>query len=170
MLIYPGTKGGSHIANAEMLKLVQMKMAPLIREGNLNSDDVAAMVQDFERQKETIDFTRGHRRNIILHCEGTQTVAVKPDEVDQIFGTAFDKGLEALLVEIRSLVRLGKDFGILFCGGSFGSPGLRNRVNSELKRVRTGNVTVRHAFLNMFEQELHPYGILQAPLSDVHAD
>lgn len=143
------------MANAKMLKTGKDRMAPLIREGRLDTTNIAAMLQDFKRQKQRLDFTE--QPFFILHSEGPQTLAIRPDEIDQILGSAFNIGLQVLVGEVQKLRKIGKDFVVLLCGGSFGYPGLVKQVTSKLGRFEKGSPKVKHAFLSQLDQEPYPY-------------
>lgn len=51
-----GTSGGSQLANTRALKLVHQKLAVLSHVMKLAPGEVAALMEDFERQKLDLDF------------------------------------------------------------------------------------------------------------------
>ncbi|KAI0529847.1 hypothetical protein GGR58DRAFT_495482 [Xylaria digitata] len=60
-------------------------------------------------------------------------------------------GLKLLKTELYRILKLGEDFGVLFCGGSFCNPGLQNVVKAMMTELRTEgeklNISVTHSFL-----------------------
>lgn len=62
------------------------------------------------------------RRMITLQKHSATGIAIKPQRLQNIFGNAFDRGLEALAQELRILIDIGRDFDILSLGGSISSP------------------------------------------------
>ena len=118
-------------------------------------------MQDFERQKKSLDYEEYIRKDklVTLHGRGTQVVLLEPEMLKDIFGVAFDTGLKALREELRCVFDLKKSFVVLFLGGSYMNPGLYNKVKVEMEewvaRGRSIGVTIKYAFLSDFENR--PY-------------
>lgn len=107
--------------------------------GKLPSGEIAAYVQDWERKKQTIDYEAyvRDRQQITLHGKGAgPSITVDAEEMAPFFRRAFDGGLAALQQELDYLIELGRDFDILFLGGSFSNPGLRAVVEALIARKR----------------------------------
>lgn len=81
------------------------------------------------------------------------------DSLLSVFHLAFKDGLRALETQIKHIQSLGKEFAILFMGGSLRIPGLRNKVADLVARLgsqqRSGvGGQIRHGFLRV--TDYHP--------------
>lgn len=152
-----GTRGGSHVANSEVLKILQEKLGGLLRHGKLKVGELAALIESFEREKKDLDYDTAIRNDelVILHGLGTRTLSIEAWRLQRIFSLAFSAGYRALMTQIKSLHSLGKDFGILLTGGSFGNPALRRRVEMLIQKL-TANCSVKIEYEFLADSEAHP--------------
>lgn len=105
--------------------------------------DLAKYLLDFERQKRDRSFNYGdiirRKKTIQLHVQdGPQLrVDLNHKQIKQIFETAFEKGLEVLKHEMKSVLSNSKDIVVLFTGGSYLSRGLRDQVEDIMQDFQT---------------------------------
>lgn len=153
-----GKRGGSHGSNEEVLTFLQKEFEPLISIGKLPEGELAAFLLDFERQKRSLNYDQAIRdgRRVILHGRTTRHIIIDPRRLSKIFGSAFDKGMEALVKQIKMLIPLGKDFVVLCLGGSFSNPGLVDRMKAAIEDTASDaelhGASVRLAFLSAEQQ------------------
>lgn len=111
------------------------------------------LVQDFERQKEGLDFEHYVRSNVLITLHGLRgrAVVIEPKELKSAFASAFDQGLKALRQEVLRNIDVGRNFVILLAGGSYLSPGLYNKVNEMIEGLievgKSAGITMRHWFV-----------------------
>lgn len=128
-----------------------------MRETDISPGKIAAFLQDFKQQKQELHYKEfiHNKRLITLHGRSCPNLVVEPERLSRVFSDAFAAGKKVLAKEIQ---RLGKDFRILFMGGSSQYPGLQDSIASivsEAKAASGRDINIRHAFLA--DQEAHPY-------------
>lgn len=133
----------------DMIK-TQLEANPRSRPG-----DLAYLLEQYEALKHKLDH-RNMTGPLILHTADDRCmVAISQEALSNAFDNAFSEALRPgglLDVEMRTLLDLGEDFAIVFCGGSFMSSVLRRRVEERLDDwnsiARNKGVVIRHCFLS----------------------
>lgn len=94
-----GTRGGSHVANSEVLKIPQEKLGALLQHGKLKVGELAALIKSFEREKKDLDYDTAIRNDelVILHGLGTRTLSIEAWRLQRIFSRAFSARYQALM-------------------------------------------------------------------------
>lgn len=150
LIFETGTSGGSHVANSEVLKIVQGELAGLVEAGNYTTGEIATFLQDFERQKLDLDYEEYIRggRLVVLHGQALGTILLAPEALDKCFTAAFGDGEKALKTMIHTVAKYRRDFAVLLMGGSFQSPTQRRHVIEICEEAnRKHNVVIKHAFM-----------------------
>ncbi|KAI1133248.1 hypothetical protein F5Y10DRAFT_228590 [Nemania abortiva] len=145
-----GAQGGSDVCNHAVESIMEREHLALFANRNLISrSQLAALMADFERKKKSFDYTLN---NEVLELEGGKaTVLLRAEQVRKVFKNAFAEGMKLLGNELTRMIRLGHDFAVLFCGGSYQNPGLHREVEGLMERTRTAGrrkgVKIQYTFL-----------------------
>ncbi|KAI0448257.1 hypothetical protein F5B21DRAFT_510354 [Xylaria acuta] len=89
----------------------------------------------------------------LIGSDRRKVVVLTLEHLQNVFCAAFAKGVDVFQTEIWRLVLLGKDFAVVFCGGSYFSLWLRRVVGEYMEEVkikasqRKKPVQVRYVFL-----------------------
>lgn len=138
---------------------MEKKLAVFIRAGKLAEGELGAYLQDFERQKRDMDYDQFIRdgKSITLHGIDSPNVLLETKHLVEIFETAFGAGQQAVAQVMKMLGDLGKNFAVLYTGGSFSNPGLRNRSHRQTRILAQDYplTVIQHAFLD--DHDRHPY-------------
>lgn len=128
-----GVQGGSHMANEAVRQMITTALGPHLPPG-----EVAALVNDFERQKCQYDWTAADPEDgLVLRGRSPRvTIPLLPSVLQGVFNGAFSNGLHILVEEIGRVMRLRCDFAVVLCGGSYFNKGLRMRVAEVMARSR----------------------------------
>lgn len=122
------------------------------------------MLRDFEEQKHRLDWESKIEKDeaVTLHGQGSRTMGIPAASLLSVFHLAFEDGLQALETQIKHLQSLGKQFTILFMGGSLRIPGLRKKVTALVARLEAQHNDrpaawphIRYTFLH--DTEYYPY-------------
>ncbi|KAI1421249.1 hypothetical protein F5Y12DRAFT_38789 [Xylaria sp. FL1777] len=145
-----GSQGGSHVSNGIIQEHVRSQLRAHVPQG-----EFATIMQRFEEQKWSLDYTHQTKPIVLIGNNPRFTVHIAPVHIRNAFEKAFQRGLQVLKAEISRIVRLGKDFAVVFCGGSYCSPGLRQQVDDIMsgivKDASKKKIRVEHAFLANFD-------------------
>ncbi|KAK7937275.1 uncharacterized protein PG986_014143 [Apiospora aurea] len=159
--IATGSKGGSNTVNEIVDIEIRKKLWRHIYEQNLAPGQLAAMSRNFDRRKRELDYARGIAP-ITFTCK---TVEGGADTVDVVIGgyviraaieAAFNPGIELIKKEIERVTNLGKDFAVLFCGGSYMNPGLWHATSKMMEGIRK-NAKKRNIVVNWAFMRTEPY-------------
>lgn len=151
-----GAQGGSNISNSELRPWIRKQL-----EAHAAPGELAYLMKRFEEEKWELDYTdkdasitlRGKdpRTNIILTSHRVKAACAK----------AFSAGLQALKEAVRILLALGKDFVVIFCGGSYCNPGLRRTITAYMEKVqgsaRREGSQVRFRFLANYDSSWYVF-------------
>lgn len=146
-----GAQGGSGLSNDAVRGVVETNLAPLEKHGQLRAGELAAILLDFEKQKRRLNYVTNTEALILRGNDPYRTFPLRPDTIRQAFRTAFEDGLQLLQRELQRVLHLGKDFTVLFCGGSFCNAGLYTEVQQMMTRIdheaRGRGITAKSTFL-----------------------
>lgn len=117
--------------------------------------DLAFLLQQYEAMKHNLDH-HATKEPLALHTADDRCmVVISQEALSNAFDNAFSESLRPgglLDVELRSLLELGEDFAVVFCGGSFMSVALRRRVEEKIRHwnviASASGVLIRHCFLS----------------------
>lgn len=107
---------------------------------------IAAYIQDFETQKADIDYEDDDEEDlnvtlILRKGRGRKNRAfaidLEPAEIKSAFHCAFDAGINMINETSRFVLGLGKEFGVLCCGGSSSNRGFRSKIGKDIESLRT---------------------------------
>lgn len=124
----------------------------------------------FEKCKWAVDY-RHCEDKITLTCNDERfRVKVSPQELRDAF-QCFDKPIEVLKTELNRVLSNGRDFVVVFAGGSFSQPGLRSAMSDyiasfEADAVKSSCVVVKHLFLE--RHDTNWYVLQPAPTYYMH--
>ncbi|KAJ8129064.1 hypothetical protein O1611_g4570 [Lasiodiplodia mahajangana] len=151
----PGAIGGSHSCNDAIRHLIRTQLAP-----HLPLTQVALLMRRFEEEKGRLDpdnlpvGLNGNPQPLrLIGTDPRFNVILSPYDIQSAYHTAFNKSLRVFRREIGRLLALGKDFAVVFCGGSYHSPWLHRVVAQYMEKVKNDAAIgekpfrVRYAFL-----------------------
>ncbi|KAI0103270.1 hypothetical protein GGR51DRAFT_524426, partial [Nemania sp. FL0031] len=151
----PGAIGGSHSCNDAIRHLIRTQLAP-----HLPLAQVALLMRRFEEEKGRLDpdnlpvGLNGNPQPLrLIGTDPRFNVILSPYDIQSAYHTAFNKSLRVFRKEIGRLLALGKDFAVVFCGGSYHSPWLHRVVAQYMEKVKNDAAIgekpfrVRYAFL-----------------------
>ncbi|KAK7698825.1 hypothetical protein SLS64_012176 [Diaporthe eres] len=153
---------GLHTANNQVRRIVESVLQRVRgKGGTVERGDLAKYLLDFDSQKRDRGFNYAdyvqQRRDLTLRANnGPQLrIDLTHEQIQKIFGAAFDEGIAAVRAEARRPLSENTDLAVLFCGGSYLSPGLRSEVESVMQDAREeashDRARVTYRFLWSFE-------------------
>ncbi|KKY30882.1 hypothetical protein UCDDA912_g09170 [Diaporthe ampelina] len=155
--------GGSYTANNQVQRIIKSVLQRVRgKGGTVKRGNLAKYLLDFNSQKRDRGFNYDNyvqqRRDLTLRANnGPQLrIDLSHEQIQKIFGAAFDEGIAAVRAEARRPLSENTDLAVLFCGGSYLSPGLRSEVESVMQDVREeashDRARVTYRFLGSFER------------------
>lgn len=139
-----GAQGGSDTVNTEMKRITRKKLRAMAKDGRIHLEpgDLAAYIQSWEEQKFDLNFDEGTDEDLTVFLWGkrrTRTIQldIRPDEIREAFQKALKKTLATLRNNHQLVLGMGRDFAILYCGGTPENPGVRSilrRDTAELQK------------------------------------
>lgn len=108
---------------------------------DLQEDELAAVMKDFEEQKWGYDFDIEAQGLTLRGTKPWIVVCLSAVELHQAFKRVFRAGLKALKTLLSRVLQYGTDFAVIFCGGSFCSPGLWREVETLMADLRVVTAT-----------------------------
>ncbi|KAK8109211.1 hypothetical protein PG984_015012 [Apiospora sp. TS-2023a] len=158
--ISTGSKGGSNTANELVDLQIREKLKKHIREQNLLLGELAGIPKKFERCKKMYNY-QSVVPPLSINCKvdnrrkDAVEVIIGGDQIKKAMKAAFSPGINLIKKEVKRVTELGKDFAVLFCGGSYVNKGLWAETNEMMKKIREevakqGN-NVQWAFLRTEE-------------------
>ncbi|KAK8022754.1 hypothetical protein PG993_013521 [Apiospora rasikravindrae] len=135
-----GSRGGSNTINALVEEQIRRKLQRHIHDRNLPSGQLAAMSLEFDRRKREFNHVTGVQP-ITFTCnldgDKTEKIVIGGDVMKMALKAAFSPGLKLVKKEVRRAIGLGKDFAVIFCGGSYVNPGLWDQTKSMMETMRS---------------------------------
>lgn len=142
--------------NSEMKKVIRNQLRSAVEKGDIRPGDIAAYVQDFERQKLRLNYVDGtdDQLNIVLQTNEpsrTPPVPVDSAQVKRCFHRSFSQGQRIIRITNECALELGSDFVVLYCGGSPSNPGYQSIITKDMtkmqSRAEAKGRNVRYTFL-----------------------
>ncbi|KAI0506700.1 hypothetical protein F5B22DRAFT_622952 [Xylaria bambusicola] len=147
-----GVQGGSDMTNDRIRRWIQDHyLRPLIRAGQVKEGELAALLQDFEEKKRRLNYLQCTESLNLRGNDPYMTIPIPPEQIQKAFAVTFEDGLKLLKRELSRMVRLKRDFSVLFAGGSYCNPGLYRTVKGIMEETKQDavpeNVQINYAFL-----------------------
>lgn len=159
-----GSRGGSHLMNQRVREFILPQLHDLA--GDALEGEVAHIMQQFEREKRTLDYTR-HRKAVTF--TGTYphiVVRLSPAELQDAGNIAFDTSLETIEAELEKVAALGRDLVVLSTGDSFCQPGMRRQFDAIIRRIQRADAMQDCQFKHGRLQEFDPHWYVPPPRPD----
>ncbi|KAI0520729.1 hypothetical protein F5B22DRAFT_644478 [Xylaria bambusicola] len=146
-----GTLGGSYLSNDRVKGYIERA----IKTPDWPSGELAVLLRRFEERKRVLD-AQSHNENIVLiGSHPNRAVWLSPKRIQRYICAAFDSGIKVLESEVERLLKLGRDFAVVLCGGSYCNPGHLRHVQHCLDyaqiRARRKGIRLKHAVLANFD-------------------
>lgn len=148
-----GSAGGSQISN-DMVKWIITEEL----KGRWTPDEVVNFVTQFETVKNRLDPDRLPAGKLKLFADECRSqVILTQEHLKRVYNAAYEKSLEILRDMVSKLAKHGRDFVVIFCGGSYQSPWLSRVVREfmddmEAEALQSDPPTkIRHAFLTDYD-------------------
>lgn len=88
-------------------------------------------------EKRSLDWTKTPLKTITLHSNNSMSrFPILPKLLKDIFKEAFQAGLDCLQQMGINMLRLKRDFAVVFCGGSYFDKGLRSRAEGVVAQLK----------------------------------
>ncbi|KAI0454747.1 hypothetical protein F5B21DRAFT_503993 [Xylaria acuta] len=144
-----GALGGSQLSNTAIKEIVRRELRKM--SGVVPPEEFSRLMYRFEECKWAVDYRCNQQKITLTGNDERFRVKIYPHQFKQVF-QCFDGPIKVLREELERILRLGKDFVVLFAGGSFSQPGLRNTVDEfmdayETDALRSDNIHMKHTFL-----------------------
>lgn len=142
--------------NQIIKKFLGRKLRALEKKGyvELRSGDLAAYVLDFEERKPGLGFLDGGPINLYgRQTNQTFSPSLKEHERREAFYGAFGKSLDIVERAIRRVINMGRDFAVLFCGGSSANRCLQGILRERMEQFKSdaqqeSGITMNSEFLS----------------------
>ncbi|KAI1733583.1 hypothetical protein F4680DRAFT_454818 [Xylaria scruposa] len=143
-----GTQGGSDVVNHTVRDIIKDEF-----KGTISNANLAELMTDFDEQKKIFDHTVKSEDMILQGRKSKVNISLNQRQVRGAFNHAFRPGVGLLKEELRRMSKIGRDFAVLFCGGSYRHEGLYNEVSEIMLRtqdaeLKNNNIKVRFASIN----------------------
>lgn len=116
-----------------MKRIARAKLQAMADDGRIHLEpgDLAAYIQSWEEQKFDLNFDEGTDEDLTVFLWGKKRTRslqldIRPDETREAFRKALRKTLKTLRKNHQLVLRMGRDFAILYCGGTPENPGVRS--------------------------------------------
>lgn len=116
-----------------MKSITRRKLRAMAQDGRiaLEPGDLAAYIQSWEEQKFDLNFDEGTDEDLTVFLWGkkrTRSVQldIQPSEIRDAFQKALRMTLKAVRKNHQLVLKMGRDFAILYCGGTPENPGVRS--------------------------------------------
>lgn len=137
-----GTQGGSDVANHIARDIIEQKHLKHLSEHTVLKGDLADIMTDFDDKKKRFDYTDNQASLTLRGGSPVFEITLTPEQSRKPFETAFLHGIQLLKQQLQRMLNLGRDFAVLFCGGSYCNPGLYNVVGKMMRDAEAvGNKT-----------------------------
>lgn len=127
-----GVTGGSHLTNERVGQVIrdQLESQP-IKEGY-----VAELLAQYDSVKHSLDWLNMTAALTLHTSDDRAEILITPVTIQNIFTDTFGPGLRLLEAEIQRVFKLGENFAIIFCGGSYVNKGLGRKARECLDKYR----------------------------------
>lgn len=148
-----GAQGGSQMINEYIRQYIKDKeMEAHLTWQIIEEGDIASLLQDFDRQKRNLNYNQlPNSTGILLQSTRGRSIVIPNDEIRRAFEITYQAGLELLKKELDRMTQLGRDFTVLFAGGSFKNPGLCHKAKTIMDEWRNDeearDISMNYVFL-----------------------
>ncbi|KAI1364575.1 hypothetical protein F5Y08DRAFT_339490 [Xylaria arbuscula] len=148
-----GVQGGSQMTNDWIRRFIieGQYTGSLVSGRQLEEGDLAVLLQDYEEKKKKLNYLECPEALALRGKTLNVAIFIPRDRIQEAFDLAYREGLKLLKQELSRITRLGKDFAVLFAGGSFCNRGLYNTAKAimeEAQRVAEArNIKIEYAFI-----------------------
>ncbi|KAI0097200.1 hypothetical protein GGR51DRAFT_566746 [Nemania sp. FL0031] len=143
-----GAQGGSDASNSLAHGVILREHVDKLRSSKAKNP-LAAYMADFEEKKKTFNYTQG--QDLYIHDRESGLIQFPGPIIREVFESAFADGFQLLDDEFSRMLKLGRHFAVLFCGGSYNNPGLYEKTSDLMKKVqakgRRKGVQIHYTFL-----------------------
>lgn len=99
--------------------------------------ELAALLNNFELEKRTLDWTMNPLPTITLHGNiSSSKFSIPADLLKPIFKSTFQGGLDCLQEMGQNMLAFKQDFAIVLSGGSYYDRGLRKQVKDIVRQLQ----------------------------------
>lgn len=128
---------------------------------DIPSDEFTRLMERFEESKWKVDYRSNEDKITLCGKDDRFRIRLYPQEFKKAFD-CFDHPVSILKDELCRVRAIGRNFAVVFAGGSWGQPGLRSMIHDHMESFQEvcarNAMLVKHIFLE--RHDLNWYGLL----------